>query len=420
MPYYRHFFAALLLACPLLIVGCSGDTDPAAGPTGTAGSDGATEATDSPQATDATDPTDGTDSTEPGTEGTDATDATDPADVVDPPPDEGEATDEPDSGPDDVAGTDPPPPPIEATYTAFIGDWTMKSGKEVTKCVVKRLDNPTDIWVTKIQTNLGQGSHHLVLYKSDDTEEQTEPFNCTPFTETLGGDTVPLMISQVAEETMALPDGVAFKFGPQQMVRIEAHYLNYFPDDITAHADITFHTLANADVEHEANMMFYGTPDFSIPAGKDHTTPWFYLDVLPGTKIFAMTGHTHALGTNVEILHSQAKDAQGDAVYPMDLPFQWDEAPIIQYDPPLEFPTGKEGFHYRCSWFNDTGKNVGFGESANKEMCFFWAYYYPSQGYRLCVNPGSMDPTGGTLGEQVCCPGSFVCDLIKQYLIDGF
>ena len=24
---------------------------------------------------------------------------------------------------------------------------------------------------------------------------------------------------------------------------------------------------------------------------------------------------------------------------------------------------------------------VGFGESANNEMCFFWAYYYPSHGF---------------------------------------
>ena len=27
-----------------------------------------------------------------------------------------------------------------------------------------------------------------------------------------------------------------------------------------------------------------------------------------------------------------------------------------------------------------------FGESANNEMCFFWAYYYPSKGAYVCVH----------------------------------
>ena len=27
-----------------------------------------------------------------------------------------------------------------------------------------------------------------------------------------------------------------------------------------------------------------------------------------------------------------------------------------------------------------------FGESATQEMCFFWTYYYPSQGSYLCVH----------------------------------
>jgi hypothetical protein len=29
---------------------------------------------------------------------------------------------------------------------------------------------------------------------------------------------------------------------------------------------------------------------------------------------------------------------------------------------------------------------VKFGESFNDEMCFLWQYYYPSQGFQLCVD----------------------------------
>lgn len=303
-------------------------------------------------------------------------------------------------------------PPVVETYGAFIGDWTMSPGAETTRCVLKRLDNPSEVFVTAIHTKLDPGSHHLVVYRSASQEEKPEPFKCTPFTETLDGKTIPLLITQIPEETLQLPAGVAFKFEPNQMVRIEAHYLNYYAEDITAHAQIDFDTIAVEHVDAEANMLFYGTPDFSLEPGQAHQTPWNFLDVWAGKKVFALTGHTHALGTGVEV--SFAKDAadEGTPIYPLDQPFQWDEAPVIVYDPPLEFAEG-EGFRYRCSWFNSTDKKVGFGESATKEMCFFWAYYYPSEGYRMCVNPGSYFP--GL--NQACCPDlGPLCDQIKDFL----
>ncbi len=305
-------------------------------------------------------------------------------------------------------------PPITTTSSTFVGDWQMTTGQEATKCVVKRLDNPDVLWVSQIRTQLAKGSHHLIIYKSEETVERTTPFNCDPFVETLKGNTFPLMITQIREETLAFPNGVAFKFEPNQMVRLEAHYNNYFPDTtITAHGDVHFDGIAAEDVVAEANMLFYGNPDFEIPPGK-YSTPWRYLSVLPNTHVFAVTGHTHAYGTNVEIAMSTNVDDEGMSLYPMeDAPFVWDEPPVETFDPALTFD-GNQGFRYRCSWDNTTNNDLGFGESANQEMCFLWAYYYPSQGYRICVSPGGIG--GGVAGDEVCCPGHFICDYIQQFL----
>jgi hypothetical protein len=365
-----------------------------------------------------------------GIDGSDSSDNGN-ADTIEPPPEDVEDLPEDTDEPTDIVANDDATaiedasespdvstrPPVAATFETFIGDWDMAPGKEQTKCVVKRLNNPTDVWVTGISTDLGQGSHHLIVYKSTETEEQTEPFGCTPFVETLGGETIPLMITQIPQETLEFPDGVAFKFEPNQMIRLEAHYLNYYPEDITAHADVAFHTIDAADVEAEANMLFYGTPDFNIPPGEPYSTPWHFLNVWEDAKVFAITGHTHQHGTNVEIKHGlDSEDGMTD-VYPLDQPFLWDEAPLIQFDPPLSFENG-EGFRYRCSWENTSDKNISFGESANQEMCFFWAYYYsnPSKGYRMCINPGNLFTQ---LGDQVCCPDSFVCALIEDFLGGG-
>lgn len=304
-------------------------------------------------------------------------------------------------------------PPVITTSSIFAGDWQMAFGQETTKCVVKRLDNEEALWVSQIRTQLSPGSHHLIIYKSDETQEKTTPFNCDPFVQTLKGSTFPLMITQIREETLTFPNGVAFKFEPHQMIRLEAHYLNYFPDTtITAHADVHFDGIAAEDVVAEANLLFYGNPDLAIPPG-EYQTPWRWISVLPNTHLFAITGHTHAFGTNVEIATSTGVDDPGTTIYPGAEPFTWSEPPVEQFDPAMVFD-GSQGFRYRCSWDNTSGGELDFGESATKEMCFLWAYYYPSQGYRLCVSPGSIG--NGVAGDEVCCPGHWVCDYIQQFL----
>lgn len=274
-------------------------------------------------------------------------------------------------------------PPVVATHSTGLSGWSMSPQAEATKCVVKRLDNAGVLWVSQIRAELAKGSHHMIIYKSAETEERATPFNCDPFVETLSGETFPLMITQIRNETLAFPNGVAFRFEPYQMVRLEAHFLNYFPETIEASGTVHFDGIAEGDVVSEANMLFYGAPDIDIPKGQSVTTPWYFLDVMPGTRLFALTGHTHQYGTNVETRVAQGSGATGTQIYPGSEPFDWAEAPLVTYDPPIEIGTGT-GFKIRCSWNNTTNGNLYFGESANQEMCFIWAYYYPSQGYRIC------------------------------------
>lgn len=306
-------------------------------------------------------------------------------------------------------------PPIEGQYETWIGDWQMAPGKEQTKCVIKKLDNPEAIWVTGIHSKLDSGSHHMIVYKTGDTEEQTEPFECDPFTETLTGKAFPLLITQVSDESLVMPPGVAVKFEPYQAIRIEAHFLNYFPEEITAHGEVSFDTILEEDVWSEADMLFYGDVGFELPPNQEHQTNWSFLTVAEDVEVFAMTGHTHQFGTNVEVYYADGVEDDSTPVYPLEQPFQWDESPVTQYDPPLKF-NGSNGLRFRCSWDNPTDEKIGFGESANQEMCFVWAYYYPSAGYQVCVDIKGLNLNIPGLEDSVCCPGNFVCDLIPGFL----
>jgi hypothetical protein len=86
-----------------------------------------------------------------------------------------------------------------------------------------------------------------------------------------------------------------------------------------------------------------------------------------------------------------------------DVPgWQWGEPATVKLDPPVTIPANG-GFRFTCNYDNKGNTDVKFGESANDEMCFFWAYYYPSKGAFVCAHTdqfGSID---------ICCPGNPLC-----------
>ena len=69
----------------------------------------------------------------------------------------------------------------------------------------------------------------------------------------------------------------------------------------------------------------------------------------------------------------------------------WADPPLELFSPPLDFPTNganpfsTKGLAFECKWNNPTPNMVKFGEGFNDEMCFLWQYYFPSQGFQVCM-----------------------------------
>ncbi len=293
-------------------------------------------------------------------------------------------------------------------FSVEIGPISVQPGVERTQCVVKRLGNPTPINVGRVSNVISSSSHHMIVYKSSDTTERPQPFSCTPFLDTLNpANGAPLLISQRKDDELVLPRGVAFQLDADQMIRLELHYINTQPDPLDVVASSTFSTIPDEQFEQAADFMFLGTPDISIPPRSEWsvTSHLALPPELEGVEYFAITGHTHQLGTSVSIATATDAGDPGTAVY--DVPgWLWDEPDTVIHDPPFRVPSGG-GFNFTCNYNNTTNRNVQFGESVDAEMCFFWAYYYPSQGSKLCVHTDMF--LGGI---DACCPGSPICDLI--------
>jgi hypothetical protein len=307
------------------------------------------------------------------------------------------------------------PPPTDE-YDLTWGPVTVTPGMEQTQCIWLRLGNTAEIKVHELHNVLSASSHHLIVYKDDmDTTEQRTPMPCRPFTGALNtsGMIAPLAITQKKDDLITLPDGVAYTFGANQMIKLEMHYINSSDSDEQAQATVSFVSADPATIHDEASILFTGSPDINIPAGGSQTLHQFftvpsYVD-LSQSHIFAITGHEHHLGTGVQVNVAPSMAGPMTSVYD-PMPFSWSEPTTATFDTPFSVPTGG-GFDFTCTWTNTTSAVVKFGESANNEMCFFWAYYYPSQGSKVCLHTNQ----GSSGGTNACCPGDpTICALIGQ------
>ncbi len=300
------------------------------------------------------------------------------------------------------------------SFSVTWGPYDVESGVEDTKCMIRRVNNDRSIHVGEIHNVLGNVSHHFIIYRIAEGEESTEPFACQPFADVLNPTAgAPLMVTQKADEILTLPDGVAFSFEPNQLVRLELHYLNATPETQSVEVTSTFTTVSDADFEHEADFLFIGNPDIDLAPGEISTLGPHFLplpDDVVGANIFGITGHTHELGTDVTVAYQEGEGGAETMLYDIEN-YDWEEPPTILLDPP-QVIGADGGFNFSCSWHNTTQSQVTFGEGVAEEMCFFWAYYYPSNGARVCVH-SEQAPQVAT---DLCCPGDALCALLDGLL----
>jgi hypothetical protein len=284
-------------------------------------------------------------------------------------------------------------------------------GYENTQCVVKRLGNTGPIRVNRFQNTISSSSHHLIVYKVADTEERTSPFNCVPFKDTLDPNRgAPLVISQKYDDRIELPAGAAYSLEPNQMVRLELHYINTKLEPVDVRAVSSFITIPAAEFQQEADFVLIGSLDVSVNASGTTTLGpiWFPLpQAYVDTNFFAITGHTHQFGTNVKVAIASDQAGPDTPVYDV-LDWKWDEPETVKHDPPFQVPAAG-GFRFSCEWNNTSGLARSIGESAEDEMCFFWGYYYPSRGAKVCFHSDNFG------AFNVCCPDSPICPTILSF-----
>ncbi|HEX3771337.1 MAG TPA: hypothetical protein VHV30_10750 [Polyangiaceae bacterium] len=266
------------------------------------------------------------------------------------------------------------------TITASVGPIPLAPNEETTVCITMRLPNTEAVYIPRITVDLAPGSHHLVVYRSMATEENLTPTPCTAFQGILQGQAVPLMITEKPSDDLTFPEGVALKIEPQQMIELEAHYINTGVTTLQGTGSAHFQTVpvTTANVI-ESDLAFFGTLGIVLPPGPQSVGPLFVTGQA-GTHGFALTTHQHRFGTEFKIWAATSASDVNHA--PVADTKDWANPPLYRLSPELDFD-GNNGLAYQCNWNNTSNELVTFGESALQEMCFLWMYYYPSHGFDM-------------------------------------
>lgn len=246
-------------------------------------------------------------------------------------------------------------------------DWELAAGSEGYRCV--RMTIPEDVYITAFKPLSPTGTHHAVLVANRETSEPDGVTVCG----VLASGERRLQGAGAGTEPVSLPDGVAMKIAAGDQLLMNLHLFN--PDDalLSGTSGMLVKTVLAAEVEHEAEVVLAGPLGLQIAPGEVTQTGRCTLRN-PAT-LFSVGPHMHQLGVHMKITaHSSIVGDRvvHDGAYEFDhqISYPIDEVPLAAGD----------RVSLECTYINDTGRTVRWGDSSLDEMCFAGLGVYPAVG----------------------------------------
>jgi hypothetical protein len=256
-------------------------------------------------------------------------------------------------------------------YEFKTGTFSVPPGGEVYKC--QDFTNPfgKDVAVVQMDTALTQGSHHMFAFVMPNNQLTLKdslvdcPSGGVEFHEYLTTTGSP-------QTTTAYPAGIGRVFAAGNGLRLNVHLIN--TDTAPKNAYITFKvkTVDPASLEQRVASIFLNQATVRVPTGMSTQTKSYAIP----QEIWLMdtASHMHKRG-----IHFVAK-AGTQTIYDGT---EWAEPTPQTFNPPLHLPA-QTSISWSCTYNNDSGGALSFGESASKnEMCILVGEFYNKGGAQI-------------------------------------
>jgi hypothetical protein len=243
-------------------------------------------------------------------------------------------------------------------------DWTLEAGTEDFICALRTIES--DLFIQAFRADAPPGTHHTVLTVTE-PHGPDRVFPCDPGTLS---DAM-IFASGFGTDDLAFPDGVAIRVPAGKQLLLNLHLVNPYPTPLSGRSGTLVQTVSAEDVVDEAEVVFAGTADFSIPPNTKKSATGSCVFEQDAT-LLSLWPHMHQHGRHMVVEHHG--DHGVSTLH--DEPFSFYHQ-VNKRIEPMVVRAG-ERIDVTCSWYNTSNETVVYGDTANKEMCFAGLYRYPA------------------------------------------
>jgi hypothetical protein len=264
--------------------------------------------------------------------------------------------------------------PLPEGYLSLLeGGWLLEPGEEAYHCVYQTV--PRDVYLKGFRPLNPDGTHHTVLtvLRGNDST----PDGIVPCSSATNGQNM-IFGSGIGAPDFDFPAGVGLHLTAGTRLLLNLHLFNATDAPLAGRSGTLFREATASEIEHVAELVLAGPVGFSIPAPSPRpiTGTCSLSNIIDQpAKVFALSQHMHKLGRN---LKSTIRRPGAVDIVLQDTPYDFEEQ-IFHFVDEIEILPG-DSLVTECTYDNDTGRSIPFGESSDDEMCFTDLFYYPAQG----------------------------------------
>jgi hypothetical protein len=280
-----------------------------------------------------------------------------------------------DDEPDPDASTAPDAGPGD--WTRLIGrSWTIPAGvNDIYRCTRVRVEQ--DTYVQGFRSVAPTGSHHAVLTVADSNPGQLGDYNCA-----VGSlDLKMLYASGVGTDDLLFPDDVGVLIPAGSYLNLNLHLFNAGENEISGESAVLVKALPAAPGTL-AGMTFAGDQNLSIPSNGEPHDEFGGCTLNSSASVIALWPHMHQYAVHQKVELTRG----GEVTMLLDDEYSFSDQKNYPQNPILELQAG-DRIDVTCTYVNNTGATINWGDSSTAEMCFTGFYQYPAPPILFgCVN----------------------------------
>jgi hypothetical protein len=218
--------------------------------------------------------------------------------------------------------------------------------------------------------------HHWLMFSSQSTNPPGTVSKDVTGT-TLGEGTELIAGWAVGGCTTTFPEDVGVKLPSSGAIMIQWHHFNSTGTPQQDGSKVQICTVPAGGRPNVAGLTFLGTENFNGLLGMGPGEQSFESDCTNNSggdiHILGFDPHMHTIGSHMKTTVIRAGGME-ETIF--DKPFTFNQQVNYAIDPAVVLKPN-ETLHTTCTFQNDTGANVAFGQSTHQEMCYQFTLSYP-------------------------------------------